>query len=94
MVAAEHRRKARRLDAEEGAPCGLWGGARPGAGRKPSRIPPEATRAVLDALRLPGETDAGMASRLGVTRQAVGCYRRQGVTPETLAAIREALAPN
>lgn len=63
------------------------GGPRPNAGRptgSTTRLPPAEVGAALDALRGDG-TDADLARRLGVSRQAVYRARRLGVSARTLA---------
>lgn len=71
--------------------------AMPGAGRPAGAtegvLSVEETGARLDAMRAPGETDAALARRLGVTRAAVSYARRNGVTPRTLANWARGLAP-
>lgn len=66
------------------------GGTRPNAGRPvgaTTRLPPAEVGAALDALRGEG-TDADLARRLGVTRQALRNARIKGVSARTLAAWR------
>lgn len=66
----------------------MRGGPRKGAGRPvgaTTRLAPVEVGAALDALRGDG-TDADLARRLGVTRQAVAKARRLGVSARTLTA--------
>lgn len=57
-------------------------------GRHLERLPPEATRAHLEALRAPGESWAALAARLGVPRQAVGRALAVGITERQLGEWR------
>lgn len=69
------------------------GGPRKDAGRptgSTTRLPAAEVGPALDQLRGDG-TDADLARRLGVTRQAVAKARRLGLTERQLSAWREAL---
>lgn len=95
-----HEREARRIRAEiAGKPKGQHGGPRPasraprpGSGPRPTRLSPEETSTALDALLLPGEIDAWLATRLGVKKQAVSRARKQGATRATLDAWKKKAA--
>ena len=60
------------------------GGPRPNAGRPPRDLSPEAAGARLDAARLPGESWAALARRLGVARQAIHRACREGACAATV----------
>ena len=53
-----------------------------------ARLTPEATREALDALRLPGESWAALAARIGVPRQRVSEALKEGVTERRLGVWR------